>query len=128
MSKAVIPVTSVTLNKDRLDMVVGGTATLTATVTPDDATDKAVTWSSTDATVVSVDQNGKVTALKGGTATITAKAGEKTANALVDVMEVTPSSVEVDGEGASFDVTVIASRTYHMSSKPDWITEKSVEK
>lgn len=128
VSKAVVPVSSISLDVSRLDLVIGGAATLTATVAPDDATDKTVTWSSTDATVVSVDQKGKVTALKGGTATITAKAGEKTANALVDVMEVTPSSVEVDGEGESFDVTVIASRTYHMSSKPDWITEKSVEK
>lgn len=128
VSKAVVPVSSISLDVSRLDLVVGGTATLTATVAPDDATDKTITWSSTDATVVSVDQKGKVTALKGGTATITAKAGEKSANALVDVMEVTPATLEVDGEGESFDVTVITTRSYHVSSKPDWITEKSVEK
>lgn len=128
VSKAVVPVSSVSLDVSRLDLVIGGTATLTATVAPDDATDKTVTWSSTDVTVVSVDQNGKVTALKGGTATITAKAGEKTANALVDVMEVTPVALDVEGEGERFDVTVITTRAYHISSKPDWITEKSVEK
>ena len=127
VSKAVVPVASITLDRERIDLVAGGNATLTATLKPDDATDKVITWTSTDATVVSVDQQGKVTALKGGTATITAKAGEKTAHAFVDVMEVTPSSLVVAGEGGSFDVAVIADRAYHMSSKPDWITEKSVE-
>ena len=123
-----IPVTSVTLDKERIDMVVGGTVTLTATVTPDDATDKIVTWSSTDATVISVDQKGTVTALKGGTATITAAAGDKSATAFVDVLEVTPGSVEIEGKGGRFDVSVITTRSYHISSKPDWVQELSVEK
>ena len=127
VSKAIVPVTSVTLDKNRLNLTVGAVETLVATVTPSDATDPTVTWSSSDETVAGVDQTGKVTARKGGVATILASAGDKPATAIVDVMEVTPASVTVKGTGGRFDVTVIAQRTYHISSKPDWITETSVE-
>ncbi len=72
-----VAVESVTLNKTELTLEVGGEETLTATVAPDDATDKAVTWSSDNAAVATVD-NGKVTAVAAGTATVTAKAGDKT--------------------------------------------------
>ena len=127
VTKALVPVSSVVLDKTRLNLTVGSVETLTATVNPSDATDRTVTWSSTDVSVASVDQNGKVTALKGGTATIRASAGDQSATAFVDVLEVTPSSVEVEGKGGRFDVTVICQRGYHMSSKPDWVTELSVE-
>ena len=123
-----IPVESVSLSKTELSLVEGGSETLTATVKPDNATDKTVTWSSSDATVVSVDQKGKVTALKGGTATITAVAGDKSATAFVDVLEMTPSSVEIEGKGGAFDIKIIAERGVHLSSKPDWVREVSVEK
>lgn len=71
----ITPVTGVTLDKVGPETVsVGDEVTLTATVTPDDATDKTVTWTSSDSTVAKV-ENGVVTALKAGNATITAKAG-----------------------------------------------------
>ena len=127
VTKGLVPVTSVVLNKTRLNLTVGSVDTLTATVNPSDATDKTVSWSSTDLSVATVDQNGKVTALKGGTATIRASAGDQSATAFVDVLEVTPASVEVEGKGGRFDVSVICQRSYHMSSKPDWVTELSVE-
>ena len=81
----VIAVTSVTLDQTSLTLEEEQTATLAATVKPDDATDKTVTWSSSDATVAKVDETGKVTAVKEGTATITAKAGEKSATCEVTV-------------------------------------------
>lgn len=65
-----IKVTGVTLDKTTLDLAVGGTGTLTATVAPDNATKKDVTWKSSDDTVATV-ADGKVTAVKAGTATIT---------------------------------------------------------
>jgi hypothetical protein len=123
-----VSVSSVTLDKDRLDLTVGGTAKLTATVSPADASDKNVTWESSDATVATVDKDGNVKALKGGTSTVTAKAGGKSASALVDVMEVTPSSIEVESAGGDIKVTVVTTRKYHLDSKPDWITEVSVDK
>ncbi len=85
VQKKVIPVTSVTLNKTTLSLVKNQSETLIATVLPENATDKIVNWSSSDATIASVDANGKVTALKGGQAVITAKAGEKSANCAVNV-------------------------------------------
>lgn len=127
VTKGLVPVTSVVLDKTRLNLTVGSIETLTATVNPSDATDKTVSWSSTDLSVATVDQNGKVTALKGGTATIRASAGDQSATAFVDVLEVTPGSVELEGKGGRFDVTVICQRGYHLSSKPDWVTELSVE-
>ena len=74
---------SVTLDETELVLTVGDEKTLTATVTPEDA---EVEWSSDDATVAAV-ENGKVTALKAGTATITAKVGSATATCTVTVKE-----------------------------------------
>ena len=85
VSKKVIPVTSVSISNTSLSLKKGETATLTATISPTDATDKTITWSSTDATIASVTEKGIVTALKSGTATITAKAGEKRATCSVTV-------------------------------------------
>ncbi len=79
------PVTSITLSKTSASLKVGETVTLTATVNPSDATDKTVTWTTSDATVATV-SNGVVTAKKLGTATITAKAGDKTASCTVKVL------------------------------------------
>ena len=83
-------VTSVTLDKTTASLRAGETITLTATVNPSDATDKTVTWSSSDQTVATV-SNGVVTAKKVGTATITAKAGSKTATCKITVE---PSSID----------------------------------
>lgn len=66
-----VAVIGVVLDQDTLTMSVGDDDTLVATITPADATDKTVTWSSSDSNVASVDQTGKVTAEGAGTATIT---------------------------------------------------------
>ena len=81
------PVTSVTLDKTSLTLDVGGSDTLTATVKPDNATNKAVTWSTSNKNVATVN-NGVVTAVGAGTATITAAASDgsgKTATCEVTV-------------------------------------------
>lgn len=72
----VVEVESISLNKTTMELTVGGEETLTATVSPDNATDKTVTWSSTDNSIATVDQNGKVTAKAAGTATIYATAND----------------------------------------------------
>ena len=79
--KRTVEVTSVTLDKSTLSLAKGDTEILVATVTPDDATDKTITWASSDETVAVVDQNGKVTAVDAGTATITAKQERRKLNA-----------------------------------------------
>ena len=112
VSSKVIPVTSVTLDKTSLSMQVGETETLTATVNPADATDKIVTWSSSDVSVATV-ADGKITAKKSGAATITAKSGNCTAECVVSV-SVNTESVTLDkttlslsvGESAQLTATV----------------------
>ena len=69
-------VTSITLNHTEATLTEGKTLTLTATITPIYATDRSLTWSSSDSNVASVDDKGKVTAIAPGTATITAKAND----------------------------------------------------
>lgn len=67
----VVPVTGVTLNKGNLGLVVGGAETLTATLTPSNATSQ-IAWVSSDTEVATVDTTGTVTAVAEGDATITA--------------------------------------------------------
>lgn len=83
-----VSVTSVTLDQTSLTLDVGGSDTLTATVEPDNATNKAVTWSSSNENVATVDQNGNVKAVGAGKATITATTADgsgKTATCEVTV-------------------------------------------
>ena len=80
-----IPVSSVTLNPTSTALVVGDTKQLTASVEPENADDSTVVWSSSNAKVTTVDQNGLVTAVGVGTTTITATAGDKSATCTVTV-------------------------------------------
>ena len=89
-----VPVTGVKLNKETLELFTDGSETLTATVQPSDATNQNVTWSSDKPEVATVD-NGKVTAVGAGEATITATAGGITATCVVHVRK--PATVEASG-------------------------------
>ena len=82
-----IPVTDVTLDKTKLVLTVGSEGQLTATVAPEDATDKTVTWSSDKTSVATVDATGNVIAVGVGEATITVTTtdGGKTATCKVTV-------------------------------------------
>ena len=71
-----VPVTSINLNQDRLTIEQGLTAQLSATVLPEDADKLTVTWESDNENVVKVDENGLVTAVGGGDASITAWADD----------------------------------------------------
>lgn len=82
----VISVEKVELNKTTLSLDEGGTETLTVTVTPAGAENKAVTWSTSDAAIATVSDAGVVTAVKKGTATITATSvADKTKTAACEV-------------------------------------------
>ena len=117
-----IHVSSVSLNKTSTSITCGGTETLTATISPDNADDKSVTWSSDNETVATVDNDGKVTAKAVGTANITVTTVDlgKTATcevtvtadeskpALIDVvLEETFAAVTETGavNGSNFDNT-----------------------
>ncbi len=66
VAKGITPVTSVRLDRDKLELVEGRVAKLTATVLPENATNKNVTWSSSNESIATVDQNGFVTAIVPG--------------------------------------------------------------
>lgn len=89
-----VAVTGITLDKETVQLKVGKTTKLTATVEPDNATDKTVVWSSGDETVATVSEDGTVTAVAEGTATITAGTpdGAQTATCTVTVVAATAAT------------------------------------
>ena len=93
----VVEVSSVSVSPTSANLEVGGTVSLTATVSPSNATDKTVTWSSSNANVATV-SGGIVKAVGEGTATITATAGGKKATC-----QVTVSPVRIAVTGISLD-------------------------
>ncbi len=93
----VIPVQSVSLDRTSITMTEGDAQTLIATVTPENATDKSVTWSSSNTSVASVSSSGVMTAKSAGTATITVNTndGRKTAACSVIVNGLDNGSVDL---------------------------------
>jgi uncharacterized protein YjdB len=79
-----VEVESITLSKTELDLFVGDSETITASITPDNASDKQITWSSSDNRIATVSK-GTITGVKEGNVIITAKAGSKTAECKVAV-------------------------------------------
>ena len=72
VNEAIINVTGITLSQASASVNAGSSLSLTATITPDNATEKSVTWSSSNTSIATVDSDGQVTAVAAGTATITA--------------------------------------------------------
>ena len=123
VERSVIPVTGISLNKTSLNLIKGNSETLTATVTPADATDKTITWSTSNETIAKVDGNGRVTAVGGGSAVITAKAGDQTATCAVTV------TVPVSGialNKSSLSLTKGASEILIATVTPSDATDKTV--
>ena len=126
---ASVSVTGVSLNKDSLNLYVGGNETLTATVEPANATNQNVTWKSSNTSVATVDANGNITAVGAGTAqiTVTTADGSFTAACAVTVEEPytpppyipptkTPSQQAVDKiedakEGSTVKITLRTGQT-----------------
>ena len=123
--KGYVAVSSISLNKTTLEMVEGDTESLTATVSPDDATDKTVTWTSSNESVAKV-KDGAITAVKEGETTISAKAGEKTASCKVIVSKkvIPVASIEL----SKTELTIVEgdSGTLTATVSPDDATDQTV--
>ena len=108
--KAFYEVEGITLDKTEGILTAGNTVTLNATVLPEEIADETiVTWTSSDEKVATVDENGKVTAIAAGEATITATAGEESANYEVTVEQpkkVTTSNKTYKNSGSSNSAAV----------------------
>ncbi len=129
-------VESVTLDQDTLTLSVGENGTLTATVLPETATNRDVTWTSNDPNIATVDENGNVTAVKAGktTITVTTKEGSYkascavtvTANAaqkeLAGIRITTPPKKTTYFEGESFDKTGMTVHAVYKDSSRGIVT------
>ena len=114
-----VAVTGVTLSKTSASLTKGNTLALTATVSPSNATNKSVTWASSNTSVATVNSNGVVTAVANGTATITvttADGGFKAtctvtvSNVKVTGVSVTPTSATLEaGKTIALTATVTPS-------------------
>ena len=126
-----VAVTGVSLSKTSLSLVEGGSETLTATVSPDNATNKSVSWKSSATDIATVDGSGKVTAVKPGSATITVTTadGGKTATCSVTVTEqakivITGNTAKVPVAGGAAEFAIQFNTSYSVEieeSAKDWL-------
>ena len=125
---SVINVSSVQLNESAMSLSVGETGNLTATVNPSDATDKTVTWSSSNTAVATVDANGKVTAVAAGEAviTVTTTDGNKTANCTVTVTSTTIPVESITLDKTELNLVEGQTATITATVSPDNATNKVV--
>ena len=113
-----VPAESVTLSATELTLDEGETATLTATVAPEDATDKTVVWTSSNEVVATVNARGEVTALAEGTAVIAATCGDVTADCTVTVLAKIEDLIdEIRASVAAFELYDLTGR--RIVSTPD---------
>ncbi|NMC27779.1 MAG: hypothetical protein GYA42_06485 [Syntrophomonadaceae bacterium] len=122
-----VAVTGVSLNQTTLSLTKGFTSALVATVAPGEATNRTVTWSSSDTTVATVDNSGLVTAVAEGTATITARTLDGGYSATCQVTVTAPVAVSgVSLNKPSTVITIGYSETLEPVIAPDGATDKSV--
>ena len=116
-----VNVTEVTLDRTELTLTEGETETLTATVRPDNADNRKVTWSSDKTEIATVDGAGKVTAVKPGEAvvTVTTEDGGKTATCRVTVKAKTVGVTEVTLDRTELTLTEGETETLTATVKPD---------
>ena len=119
-----IEVSGLTLSHHSAELKANETLQLTATVEPEDATDKTVTWASSNEAVATVDAEGNVTAITVGEATITATAGEVQAECLITVVA-TPVETAYITNG-NLDMTVGSSVELSVTILPLDATDRSV--
>lgn len=112
-------VQSVRISQKTLALEVGKTAKLSATVTPAGGNPPGVTWSTSDAKVATVDQNGTVTAKAAGEAVIQAQAGDQTASCTVTVKKVAvPETLSAGPGGVAEESKVRAMLEDQKGSRP----------
>ena len=126
----IVPVSSVTLTASSLKLNINESSKLSAKVSPDNATDKSLSWSSSNSSVVSVSQSGNVAAHAQGTATITVSCGGKQATCSITVtsddnrseISVAPSSATIEIGGT---LKLTATVTPNNGERVSWKSSKT---
>lgn len=121
-----VSVTGLSLNKSSLTLQKGTTETLVATISPEDASNKDILWTSTDETIATVSPTGEIKALKSGTTTITAQSidGNYTASCQVTVF-VTVTGITLDKQ----ELSVTEGKTLKLTPtiSPEDATNKEIK-
>ena len=128
VSPKVVPVTGVSINPAKIEVVEGGTAYLTASVVPDDATNKVLRWSSDDEKVVLVSSDGVLTAVSQGKARVTAisEDGNKTATCEVTVVAKTVPVTGITLSSETIDLVSGGKEKLSVTVEPEDASDKSV--
>ena len=114
-----VGVSSVTVTPSRIEIIEGGSAALSARVSPEAASDRVVSWSSSDRSVVTVDKTGTVQGLKPGTATVTATAEGKSGTCTVTVKAKAVNVTEVTLDKTELTLTEGETETLTSTVRPD---------
>ena len=112
-------VSSVAVTPSRIEIIEGGSAVLSASVSPEAASDRAVAWSSSDRSVATVDKAGTVHGLRPGTATVTATAEGKSGTCAVTVKAKAVNVTEVTLDRTELTLTEGETETLTATVKPD---------
>lgn len=118
-----VPVTSITLSSSSESLTVGATKSLTATVTPSNATNKDVSWTSSETSVATVSSSGLVTAIAAGTATITCTAADGSGKSATCAITVTSNSS--DRNNVVVSNTAEATYSFSASGTYEWEWDRS---
>ncbi len=120
-----VEVSSITLNKSTIFLYEGDTETLTPTISPENATNKTISWSSSNKDVATV-KDGTITAIKKGEATITAQAGGKTAACTITVQTKKVSVTGVSLDNTSLSITEGDTKALKATVIPSNATDKTL--
>ena len=126
VEKKVIAVTGITFDKETATIIEGETTTLVATIEPSNATDKTVTWTSDNEEVATVNNSGVVTAVKAGTATITATAGGYSATCVVTVEKKVIAVTGISLNKSTATITEGGTETLTATVEPSDATDKTI--
>lgn len=129
VKKTIIPVTGISLNKSELNLEEGKEETLIVNITPENATDKNVTWISDNKSIATVNSEGKVTAIKSGTTNIVVKSidGKHSTKCKIKVIAKTIAIKEISLNKNTLSLVTGSSESLIVSFIPNNATNKQVQ-
>ena len=125
VSNSYVPVKGISLNKNNLNILIGNSETIIANINPTNATNKEVTWTSSNPSVASVDSNGKITAKKIGTTIITVSINGYSSTSTINVVD----KIELKGislNKSSLNIKENSSATLNITYNPSNATNKKI--